>query len=803
MKPIFLTFSQITEKLNAKGIEFDKKQMQSIFKSFDIMNEAGTIGVKDNKLTGSEITKFLVYIRENYVEKFSQAFSDISENLRQKDNSDNQPISENNEFYSPKRSVQLYNKLMPEFNKLSDEQKNRVKELLYIEGRGENYQLGDEDLLAIGKLSQEDFEKIKEFLVTPNRVPQYNYGEMQALASIPKDKHYIFNNPARGDNQISPSCIYAQENLETALQVVEQLASLKVKISDEFGATKNTKGERILDYNSEIIELMSNISKEADIKKVIDIMQDPIFSDCNIYDVFKMLKISDEQLKKVKEILQNPPLSKSHLLDGALDLSKLTPEEFRIAQNYYNVPERGTQQLTGSGIASLAKLTDDERKFAQENGLIYSSNRKRQLNGSVISSIAKMKSKDLQEFINKNPDFYFKPSINEESIVLIDKSGIEYSFDKNGLVSKKELISNDNLPDGRNSNTFKITNFKLHTEQEITYVELEKTEPTVHSIKTKYYDENNNLLKTLTLNENSNSSYDASLTYPNGKTVPIQHASYNEALGTETIERHFVSPEGVKTEYFYEESVDGSRIVNYTITDAEGNTLLDEHNTFQQISENEFISSSNGKSYKVEFKDGNILITDTKNNKQHSVSIANLITTPEQKNIVINYLKNIPASQLMFLKEQPIRLAYDNYLSTADNGSYQNSTKELVMSHPLLDKDLNLTILSHEWGHYIDLYLGQNGNGKISGNEEVNAIYQEELANFLKNTNSDEQARMSYLMKDGMDASERVADSNALRQTGKQRSFMGIRDFYYQQYFPRTIAKIVELLQSEEARVAT
>ena len=46
------------------------------------MNEAGTIGVKDNKLTGSEITKFLVYVRENYVEKFSQAFSDISENRK-------------------------------------------------------------------------------------------------------------------------------------------------------------------------------------------------------------------------------------------------------------------------------------------------------------------------------------------------------------------------------------------------------------------------------------------------------------------------------------------------------------------------------------------------------------------------------------------------------------------------------------------------------------------------------------------------------------------------------------------------
>ena len=84
---------------------------------FDIEDEAGNVGIKDKKLTNKELVNFLRYIKENYVENFSKAFSDITESMNQQ----NQEISSDSEFYSPKRSVQLYKKLMPEFNALSIE----------------------------------------------------------------------------------------------------------------------------------------------------------------------------------------------------------------------------------------------------------------------------------------------------------------------------------------------------------------------------------------------------------------------------------------------------------------------------------------------------------------------------------------------------------------------------------------------------------------------------------------------------------------------------------------------------------
>ena len=793
---IFLNFNQIIEKLNSQGIEYNKQQIQNIFNIFDIQDEAGTIGVRDNKLTNSELSNFLRYMKENYVEKVYNAFSDITEKLSQKEDNDNMEISADNEFYSSKRSVQLYNKFMPEFNALSSEQKNRVKELLYLEGRGENYQLDDESLLKIGQLSQEEYDKIKEFLIAPGRRPQYNIEEMIELSNIPKEKRHIFNNPDRGSSQISPLIVYGRENDEQIFNSIEQLSSIKVRIKS---LLKRSNEERLLE-SSEIYQIIATFRQE-DLNKVITLMQDPTFSSCKIDDLLKVIKLSEEQLERVKEFLQNPPVSKDNIIDGALDLIALTPEELEIAKKYYNIPERGAkQQLTGSGIALVAKLTDEERKFAEENGLIYSFARRRQLSGTQISLIAKMKSDELQEFINKNPNFQFIPSINENAVTLADDKGVEYTFDRNGLVSKKELVSEESLPDGRKSNTYKTTNYRLHTEQETKYVALEKAAPTVYSIQTKYFDENNNLLKTLTLKENNNSSYDASISYPNGEIVPLQHSSYNEETGIGTIERHFVSPQGVKTEYYYEDSVDGTRIVDYTITDADGNILLKEHNTFQQISENEFISSSNDKTYKIEFKDGTIVITDQKSKKTHTINIDNIVCSPEQKNIVINYLKNIPASQLMFLEEQPINLLFDDYLSSADNGSYAGSDKILTLSHPFLDNDLNLFTLTHEWGHYIDLYLSKE-NGIISSDKLLNEIYQEELENFLKNTNVDEQAGMSYLMQDGISASERVGDANALRYTGKS-NMSGIRDFYYQQYFPRTISRIIELIRSEEERVS-
>ena len=793
--PISLSFGQILERLNSQGIEYDKKQMQSIFNIYDIEDEAGTKGVRDNKLTNSELTGFFSYLRKNYVEKFINAFSDITESLSQQTKIEHQEISDDNEFYSPKRTEQLRSHLIPEFNKLSVEQKNRVKELLYVEGRGE-YQLSGEDLLLIGQLSQDEYDKIKEFIITPNRTPQYTFSEMMILADIPKEKHYLFNCPERGNNQLSPKYICWDNDNEKLLEIVERLYLVKVGIK---ALGRISSGERFLKDN-EIKNLISRLN-EKELEKAIEFMQDPIFSNCTIDDIIKIVKLPDNQIDRIKSILQEPPASTTNVIDGAIDLSALSSGELEIAKKYYNIPERGKQQLSGSGIASIAKLTDEQRQFAEDNGLIYSSGRERQLLGSFISQIAKMKSDELQDFISKNPNFQYKPAVNKETVTLIGEDGVEYTFDKDGLVSKRELVSKENLPNGRRSETYITTNYKLHTEQETTYINLEQLEPTIYSTQTRYFDENNNLLKTLTLKENSNNSYDASIVYPNGETLPLQYSSYNEETGIGTIERHFVSPEGVKTDYYYEDSVDGTRIVDYTITDAEGNILLNEHNTFQQISENEFISSSNDKIYKIEFKDGNVVITEQETGREHSINIDNLVGNPEQKNIVINYLKNIPASQLMFLGKQPISIYYDNYLGSADNGAYKPHGKSLLISHPFLDNDLNLFTLTHEWGHYIDLYLNAK-EGTIFSDEALNKIYQEELANFLENTNSDEQAGMSYLMKDGIDASERVADANALRYAGKSK-MSGIRDFYYQQYFPRTIARIIELLRAEEERVAS
>ena len=792
--PIFLNFNQIIERFDSQGIEYDKKQMQSIFSIFDTEDESGTKGVKDKKLTNSELSNFLNYIKTNYVDKFINIFSDISENMAMKQNSERQEISMDNEFYSPKREVQLFNYSMSEFEKLSAEQKNRVKELLYIEGRGKE-QFNDEDLLMIGQLSQEEFEKIKEFLAVPGRNRQYSVEEMLILSNIPKEKHHLFNNPARGDDQISPTILRGKENDGQYIQFIEQLSLVKVNMKDLF---RKHSGERFLS-DIEISTILENFAEDG-LERAVKIIQDPVFSDCTIVNIQPIIKLSDEQIEEIKNIIQNSQSGNSILIDGIANLNELTSEELEIAKKYYNIPERGKQQLSGAGIALIVKLSDEERKFAEDYGLIYSSSRKRQLSGSVIYDIAKMKSDDLQDFISRNPDFQFKPATNNNSITLIDNNGVEHTFDKDGLISIRELINEESLLDGRISNTYRITNYRLHTEQETRYVALDKTEPEIYSSQTKFFDENNNLIKTLTLKENNNSSYDASISYPNGETQPLQYSSYNEETGVGTIERHFVSPQGVQTDYYYEDSEDGIRIVDYTITDANGEILLNERNTFQQLSENEFISSSNNKTYKIEFKDDNIIITDQTTQEQHSINIDKLVANPEQKNIVINYLKNIPASQLMFLEKQPILMSFDNTFDSADNGFYSYEEKELALSHPFLDNNVNQFTLSHEWGHYIDLYLNSE-SGTISSDETLNNIYQEELAIFLESTNADEQASMSYLMQNGVKGSERTADANALRHTAKGHNF-GIRDFYYQQYFPRTIARIIELIQAEEHRVA-
>ena len=67
---------------------------------------------------------------------------------------------------------------------------------------------------------------------------------------------------------------------------------------------------------------------------------------------------------------------------------------------------------------------------------------------------------------------------------------------------------------------------------------------------------------------------------------------YAKSIGFEPAGRVLTSPEGVKTE-FYAEECDVLKITENKIVDKDGSELINIHQTFQQVSDNKFISSIN------------------------------------------------------------------------------------------------------------------------------------------------------------------------------------------------------------------
>ena len=110
----------------------------------------------------------------------------------------------------------------------------------------------------------------------------------------------------------------------------------------------------------------------------------------------------------------------------------------------------------------------------------------------------------------------------------------------------------------------------------------------------------------------------------------------------------------------------------------------------------------------------------------------------------------------------------------------------------------------HEYGHYLDSEIDSENNNAISGDSELNAIFEEEFNAFIATSDGRQQAYISYFTEyDKVRAAqERVAEGNMLLNTIPNKQF-AIRSQYYQQNFPRTIAKIQELLNKRQKELTS
>lgn len=262
----------------------------------------------------------------------------------------------------------------------------------------------------------------------------------------------------------------------------------------------------------------------------------------------------------------------------------------------------------------------------------------------------------------------------------------------------------------------------------------------------------------------------------------------------------------------YTQKPDGSYKYSYHINDKEGKPILSLDRSFRKNPDNTTTTVINGKKYKALYNDKKmqIIIIDDDSRKIKIDIKSKLVNlknyTKEEKEYVKNnfgdeknmrkeffdFLKTVPADTLLSLNLYASRIIIT---SLNESGIDQEEERTLNIG-------LHKQALAHEMGHGIDLdECKYSALGKISGNQDVIKIYNKEMKHFKEKYTEEYQNVIKYFGQTGggnfnnSGLSEFVTETNMLLTTyGDDNNRTKTRCQYLVRYFPKTIAKIAELL---------
>ncbi len=265
--------------------------------------------------------------------------------------------------------------------------------------------------------------------------------------------------------------------------------------------------------------------------------------------------------------------------------------------------------------------------------------------------------------------------------------------------------------------------------------------------------------------------------------------------------------DGILTNRNYNQKVDKNGNISsyqyqYNITDGENNNLLTINKSWIKNA-NGSTTTINGKTYEAKFNDTDMKITVTQEDGTVNVIPVKDMLAEKQdylidkfgsieagQEVFWEFMKTLPGDQLINLQEQVNKI----YIVDSIESAIDHSNKELYIG-------LDSAVLFHELGHAIDLNGADSfDDAKISQNKELIDIYNSEYENFKSEYPEMEQNIIEYFSQTGggllnSGLSELVAETNMLVSTyGHSTSTVQTRAQYLVKYFPKTLAKIAELL---------
>lgn len=278
--------------------------------------------------------------------------------------------------------------------------------------------------------------------------------------------------------------------------------------------------------------------------------------------------------------------------------------------------------------------------------------------------------------------------------------------------------------------------------------------------------------------------------YPNGEEKIVSQGTFDADTGKSTVRKDMVSLDGTRTQYFYEEDAEGNVRSAYRITDKNGNVLLDKNTTFEVIDENTCISTENDKRYQIQFAGNSVAVTNMNTGEVTTLDLDGKMQGNKEK--LMASFRHMPAEEIIALGQTV------NGFEGVEN---TNLSTYSAVSRTIASGD-NLFVILHEAGHakdyaHVDVKQKETLINSIFSNPEVNKVFEEEKAAFNMAFPLAQRDHISYFIKtsehkDGIQ--EAIAETNALLNTRNSEELFSIRSHYLQQYFPRTIALLAQIM---------
>ncbi len=512
---------------------------------------------------------------------------------------------------------------------------------------------------------------------------------------------------------------------------------------------------------------------------------------------------------QIKNIVSDESLYKrtSDLLDRNISPKKVN-EIASDQQKYNRAIELSSKGLTGNSVTTM--VLSDETQYAQYEATF----------SKVLDQLADQEGYSIELKILQNSEgFQFVARKMVDSLDGGDyRTGKIITFDENASIIQRSTVirENDersayNLGSDRVTITSKINDDRDIASQ-IEIVNDENGEPSyiLHTKESeslsgayetvrydlKDYPEDMDVLEAIKTGTITGGRTLSSVTSENGVTRYQEDYDYEGS----TIKRD------------YSQSTDEtgkvkSQRYQYTITDPNGNQILSVNRSWSANDDNTTTTTINGRTYTASFDDADLKITVTQDDgSSTTIDIGSKLAPYDPNDPYQSTFGSQEAMQKAFfesLKSAPadslLTLGSDNIKTiqiTDDLDSSINSGRGI------LKIGLNPRTLAHELGHGIDFNgkaIGHKKPGEISGNPDLIRIYNEECASFTSQYTDPNQAIIHYFSQTGGSGStglsELVAETNMLMTTyGQDANSIKTRSEYLVRYFPRTIAKVAELL---------